>query len=130
MLDTPCNLTSSFQDPDQDKYYSSIPKKFSDTFVDLDQLNRTTGDVKEHPMLSKSYRRAATIPLSFRFPFYGHDVANITIATGGFLYTGTYVHSWLAATQYIAPLMANFDTSQHQDAKIRYIDNGELGPML
>lgn len=112
------------EDPDQDKYYSSIPKNFVDTFVDLDQLNRTTGDVKEHPMLSKSYRRAATIPLSFRFPFYGHEVANITIATGGFLYTGTYVHSWLAATQYIAPLMANFDTSQHEDAKIRYIDNG------
>jgi len=118
------NVTDGGKDPDQDKYYSSIPKKFSDTFVDLDQLNRTTGDVKEHPMLSKSYRRAATIPLSFRFPFYGHDVANITIATGGFLYTGTYVHSWLAATQYIAPLMANFDTSQHEDAKIRYIDNG------
>ena len=117
--------TPSFQDPDQDKYYSSIPKNFSDTFVDLDALNRTTGGVKEHPMLSKSYRRAATIPLSFRFPFYGHEVANITIATGGFLYTGTYVHSWLAATQYIAPLMANFDTSQHEDAKIRYIDNGE-----
>ncbi len=49
---------------------------------------------------------------------------NITIATGGFLYTGQYVHSWLAATQYIAPLMANFDTSQHDAAKIRYADNG------
>ena len=70
-------------------------------------------------------RRAATIHLSFDFPFYGHEVRNITIATGGFLYTGEYVHSWLAATQYIAPLMANFDTSQHQDAKIRYADNGE-----
>ena len=68
--------TSPFQDPDQDKYYSSIPKNFSDTFVDLDALNRTTGGVKEHPMLSKSYRRAATIPLSFRFPFYGHEVDN------------------------------------------------------
>jgi hypothetical protein len=40
--------------------------------------------------------------LSFPFPFYGHEVNNITIATGGFLYTGEYVHSWLAATQYIA----------------------------
>ena len=78
-------------------------------------------------MLSTSYRRAATIPLKFRFPFYGHEVENITIATGGFLYTGTYVHSWLAATQYIAPLMANFDTSQDENAMIRYAytDNGE-----
>jgi hypothetical protein len=31
----------------------------------------------------------------------------------------------LAATQYIAPLMANFDTSQDDEAKIRYADNGK-----
>jgi phosphoribosylformylglycinamidine (FGAM) synthase-like amidotransferase family enzyme len=48
----------------------------------------------------------------------------VTIATGGFLYTGDYVHSWLAATQYIAPLMANFDTSISNDSFIRYVDNG------
>ena len=51
-------------------------------------------------------------------------VENITIATGGFLYLGDYVHSWLAATQYIAPLMANFDTSQMDNATVRYADNG------
>lgn len=34
----------------------------------------------------------------------------MTIATGGFCYVGDQTHSWLAATQYIAPLMANFDT--------------------
>ena len=27
--------------------------------------------------------------------------------------------------QYIAPLMANFDTSNNQQAKIRYLDDGE-----
>mgnify|MGYP005984037649 CR=1 FL=1 len=51
-------------------------------------------------------------------------IKNVTIATGGFLYTGDYVHSWLAATQYIAPLMANFDTSISNDSYIRYLDNG------
>lgn len=51
-------------------------------------------------------------------------VRNITIATGGFLYTGDYVHSWLAATQYIAPLMANFDTSMGNTSHIKYMDNG------
>ena len=74
-----CIFTSLFQDPDQDKYYSSIPKSFSDTFVDLDKLNSTTGKVKEHPMLSKSYRRAATIPLTFKFPFYGHEVCCVYV---------------------------------------------------
>lgn len=62
--------------------------------------------------------------LSFDFPFYGHIVRNITIATGGFLYTGDYVHSWLAATQYIAPLMANFDTSISNAALVKFVDNG------
>ncbi|PSN50552.1 hypothetical protein C0J52_03515 [Blattella germanica] len=65
-----------------------------------------------------------TVKLSFHFPFYGHVVRNVTVATGGFLYTGEYVHSWLAATQYIAPLMANFDTSISKDSYVKYIDNG------
>lgn len=51
---------------------------------------------------------------------------NVTIATGGFLYTGEYVHSWLAATQYIAPLMANFDTSISNDSFVKYLDNGKF----
>jgi len=108
------------------KYYSHTVRQGEDHFYDLDQLNKTgphAGRVKQHNMLSQSYRRAATINLSFKFPFYGHQVENITIATGGFLYTGDYVHSWLAATQYIAPLMANFDTSKNYNAKIRYLDD-------
>jgi hypothetical protein len=67
-----------------------------------------------------------TVKLSFDFPFYGHLVRNVTIATGGFLYTGDYVHSWLAATQYIAPLMANFDTSISNSSYVKYVDNGKL----
>jgi len=107
---------------DTHKYYKDefIEGKM---WVDLDSME-IRELVKEHKMLSTSYRRAATIPLSFSFPFYGHNVTNITIATGGFLYTGEYVHAWLAATQYIAPLMANFDTSQSTNARIRYADNG------
>ena len=108
-------------------YYKHEPVDFSDHWVDLDIMERDgKGSVKVHEMLSKSYRRADTIELTFPFPFYGHNVKNITIATGGFLYTGQYVHSWLAATQYIAPLMANFDTSKDEVAKIRYADNGTI----
>jgi len=108
-------------------YYSEFKQNGEDYFIDLDTKNNTgdhAGKVMEHNMLSKSYRRAATIQLNFKFPFYGHEVENITIATGGFLYTGDYVHSWLAATQYIAPLMANFDTSKKSTAKIRFLDTG------
>lgn len=65
-----------------------------------------------------------TINLKFQFPFYGHLINSTTIATGGFLYLGEYIHSWLAATQYIAPLMANFDLSTSNDSIIYYMDNG------
>jgi len=112
---------------DHHKYYSSKKVHFESAWIDLEKWNKSEshpGIVQEHSMLSKSYRRAATISLKFQFPFYGHNVKNITIATGGFLYTGEYVHSWLAATQYIAPLMANFDTSQEDNATVKYADNG------
>lgn len=64
--------------------------------------------------------------MTFEFPFYGHLLRNITIATGGFLFTGDFVHTWLAATQYIAPLMANFDTSMSKNASVKYTDNGTV----
>ncbi|XP_043249298.1 plexin domain-containing protein 2 [Colletes gigas] len=116
------NITKTEYDTHQ--YYNS-------TFI----INETIGrkywvDIDSHPdlkvnhLLSQSHRRAATVKLKFDFPFYGHKVRNITIATGGFLYTGEYVHSWLAATQYIAPLMANFDTRLSNDSYVKYADNG------
>jgi len=92
-------------------------------WIDLD--SEPNGTVT-HPMLSNSHRRVATIPLTFGFPFYGHIVDNVTIATGGFLYLGETVHNWLAATQYIAPLMANFDTSLSNASSIRYFGNTTL----
>lgn len=64
--------------------------------------------------------------LKFDSPFYGHIVCNVTVTTGGFLYTGEYVHSWLAATQYIAPLMTNFDTTIGNGSSVKYGDNGNF----
>ncbi|CAK9831942.1 Plexin domain-containing protein 2 [Anthophora retusa] len=116
------NITKKEYDTHQ--YYNStfiideeVGKKY---WVDIDNHP----DLKVNHLLSQSHRRAATVKLKFDFPFYGHKVRNITIATGGFLYTGEYVHSWLAATQYIAPLMANFDTRLTSDSYVKYADNG------
>jgi hypothetical protein len=39
------------------------------------------------------------------------------------LYLGDYIHSWLAATQYVAPLMANFDLSTSNVSNIYYMEN-------
>ncbi|GAB6030930.1 hypothetical protein CHUAL_007756 [Chamberlinius hualienensis] len=111
---------------DHHQYYNSTvviePSKIDEYWVDLAKLNQEK--VITHDMLSKSYRRAATVSLTFDFPFYGHLLRNATIATGGFLYLGDYMHSWLASTQYIAPLMANFDTSLSEKSLIKYADNG------
>lgn len=116
------NITKTIYDTHQ--YYNS-------TFiVDAEICKKYWVDLDNHPelrvnhLLSKSHRRAATVKLKFDFPFYGYNVRNITIATGGFLYTGDYVHSWLAATQYIAPLMANFDTRLSNYSYVKYADNG------
>ncbi|KAF6028133.1 PLXDC2 [Bugula neritina] len=67
--------------------------------------------VIRHKSLQDAYRLAVKIPLHFSFQFYGHTVNTVTVATGGFLYMSDFLHSFLTASQYIAPLMANFDTS-------------------
>nr|XP_024217023.1 plexin domain-containing protein 1 [Halyomorpha halys] len=109
---------------DHHAYYTSTfldgEKEGRHYWVDLDKEK----GVVVSEMLSKSHRRAATVRLKFDFPFYGHIVRNMTVATGGFIYTGDYIHSWLAATQYIAPLMANFDTGLSADSFVKYRDNG------
>lgn len=105
----------------------------SSTAVNAEKAQATFNNIKNmtsHNLLSHSHRRAITVELTFDFPFYGHPVRNITVATGGFLYTGEYVHSWLAATQYIAPLMANFDTNISNSSYVKYADNGAVFTVL
>ncbi|RXG69297.1 Plexin domain-containing protein 2 [Armadillidium vulgare] len=118
------NLTKKF---DIHKYYKSYYKSGQDDvhhyWVDIDKMPEEKK--VSHASLSNAYRRALTVSLKFSFPFYGHILHNVTIATGGFLFTGAYLHKWLAATQYIAPLMANFDTSSSAEATVIYADNGK-----
>lgn len=114
---------------DHHVYYNSTlyshPDEAMNFWVDLNNASSMV-NVTIHDMLSESYRRAATVNLTFEFPFYGLHMKNVTIATGGFLYLGDPVHSWLAATQYIAPLMANFDTRNDNSSFIKYADNGSM----
>uniref|UniRef100_A0A8C5GY93 Plexin domain-containing protein 1-like n=1 Tax=Gouania willdenowi TaxID=441366 RepID=A0A8C5GY93_GOUWI len=66
------------------------------------------------------------VALSFDFPYYGHNVRQIIVATGGFIFMGEMSHRMLTATQYVAPLMANFDPSFSGDSTVGYWDNGHL----
>ncbi|GMS90032.1 hypothetical protein PENTCL1PPCAC_12207 [Pristionchus entomophagus] len=128
----PENETYDKEDDTTDHQYytmqviSADEEKTKQYWVDVDELLEKPGVVgnRSHPLLKNSYRRAVGAKLSFNFPFYGHKMNNLTIATGGFCYIGDQTHSWLAATQYIAPLMANFDT-QLEGSNILYADDGE-----
>ncbi|KAL7065114.1 hypothetical protein AAHC03_05193 [Spirometra sp. Aus1] len=70
-----------------------------------------SNDPKTHEALLGNHRVAVRIPLPFVFKFFGYPTTNVTLATGGFLYMGDLLHDHLTYSQYIAPLMADFDTS-------------------
>ncbi|XP_075339442.1 plexin domain-containing protein 2 [Odontesthes bonariensis] len=88
-------------------------------------VNETQGEQwKVLSFLSSTHRQAERVNLSFDFPFYGHVLKEITVATGGFIYTGDIIHRLLTATQYIAPLMANFDPGLSENSTVLHFDNG------
>lgn len=123
----PDNMTRVVED--SQRYYSwrsfgPRDKRTRDLWVDLDSVHQ--GPVLIHAILSNNHRQASRVALTFDFPFYGHQVRQITIATGGFIFTGEITHRMLTATQYIAPLMANFDPSFSKNSTVRYLDNGEV----
>uniref|UniRef100_A0A8B9GEZ6 Plexin domain containing 1 n=1 Tax=Amazona collaria TaxID=241587 RepID=A0A8B9GEZ6_9PSIT len=91
-------------------------------WVNLATANRS--QVKIHGILSNTHRQASRIVLSFDFPFYGHLLRQVTIATGGFIFMGDVIHRMLTATQYVAPLMANFNPSFSRNSTVQYMDNG------
>uniref|UniRef100_A0A182NQ96 PSI domain-containing protein n=1 Tax=Anopheles dirus TaxID=7168 RepID=A0A182NQ96_9DIPT len=115
------NITKTYED--NHMYYKSTWS--TDNAMSNEFWKKITTNLTVNMLLSNSHRRATTMLLSFDFPFYGFPIRNITIASGGFLYTGDYVHSWLASTQYIAPLMANFDTALSNNSLVKYRDDGE-----
>uniref|UniRef100_A0A7E4UYP9 Plexin domain-containing protein 2 n=1 Tax=Panagrellus redivivus TaxID=6233 RepID=A0A7E4UYP9_PANRE len=102
------------------------PEAFSKYWINMTEWLKNSSVVgqSKHDHLDNAYRKAAGIKMRFDFPFYGHKLNNMTIATGGFCYVGEQTHSWLAATQYIAPLMANFDTNS-SDSTIMFGDDGK-----
>uniref|UniRef100_A0A674DTZ6 Plexin domain containing 2a n=1 Tax=Salmo trutta TaxID=8032 RepID=A0A674DTZ6_SALTR len=104
------------------KIYGATETAGKYLWVDIDQLDPGKGKI--HGLLSNTHRQAASVHLSFDFPFYGHILREITVATGGFIYTGDVIHRMLTATQYIAPLMANFDPCMSTNSTISYFDNG------
>lgn len=120
------NNITQFEEDYHEYYNSTIINDQNFTSLHRTSIYADCANLTVNPLLSQSHRRAMTVKLPFEFPFYGHPISNITIATGGFLYAGDYIHSWLAATQYISPLMANFDTSLSNKSLVKYCEDGEF----
>ncbi|KAF4089713.1 hypothetical protein AMELA_G00069810 [Ameiurus melas] len=127
LADAEADNSSQIAEDTDHNYYTSKTYGPNDPmskglWVNIDQMDKEK--VKIHGILSNTHRQAARVNLSFDFPFYGHFLREITVATGGFIYTGDVVHRMLTATQYIAPLMANFDPSLSRNSTVIYFDNG------
>uniref|UniRef100_A0A673L2X0 Plexin domain-containing protein 2-like n=1 Tax=Sinocyclocheilus rhinocerous TaxID=307959 RepID=A0A673L2X0_9TELE len=102
------------------KFYGPTDSPDKDLWVNIEQMDMG----RVHGILSNTHRQTLRVNLSFDVPFYGHSLREIHVATGGFIYTGDVIHKMLTATQYIAPLMANFDLSISQNSTVIYCDNG------
>uniref|UniRef100_A0A9J8BKM7 Plexin domain containing 2a n=2 Tax=Cyprinus carpio TaxID=7962 RepID=A0A9J8BKM7_CYPCA len=102
------------------KFYGPTDSPDKELWVNIEQMDMG----RVHGILSNTHRQTLRVNLSFDFPFYGHSLREIHVATGGFIYTGDVIHKMLTATQYIAPLMANFDLSISQNSTVIYCDNG------
>ncbi|XP_053309891.1 plexin domain-containing protein 1 [Spea bombifrons] len=108
-------------------YYTSRvfgPSELQSQELWVDLMQQKGSRARVHSILSNTHRQASRVILSFDFPFYGHPLRHITIATGGFIFMGDVLHRMLTATQYVAPLMANFNPSYTTNATISYRDNG------
>ncbi|XP_015426276.1 PREDICTED: plexin domain-containing protein 1 [Myotis davidii] len=106
------------------RLYGPSEPRSRELWVDVAKANRS--HVKVHRILSNTHRQASRVVLSFDFPFYGHPLRQITIATGGFIFTGDVTHRMLTATQYVAPLMANFNPGYSDNSTVAYFDNGTV----
>lgn len=53
-------------------------------------------------------------------------VAPLNLSPLGFIFTGDVLHRMLTATQYVAPLMANFNPGYSDNSTVAYFDNGEV----
>ncbi|XP_074117457.1 plexin domain-containing protein 1 [Sminthopsis crassicaudata] len=106
------------------RMYGPSEPRTRELWVDVMEANRS--QVTVHGILSNTHRQASRVVLSFDFPFYGHHLRQITIATGGFIFMGDVIHRMLTATQYVAPLMANFNPGYSPNSTVTYFDNGTV----
>uniref|UniRef100_A0A3B4A437 PSI domain-containing protein n=1 Tax=Periophthalmus magnuspinnatus TaxID=409849 RepID=A0A3B4A437_9GOBI len=99
------------------KVYSPTDALRAELWVNFSERQETW---RNHGSLPNLHRQAKVRHSSTLSPVWDIKLRQ----TFGFIYTGEVMHQLLTATQYIAPLMANFDPSLSQNSSVFYFDNG------
>ena len=121
------NTEQTVFEDNKNYYHETIVRAELDqiiNWVNLDSAKFKDFHVKKDDDLSKNYLKATIVKLKFKFPYYGHLLDQIVVATGGFIYVGSLMNPLITKAQYIAPLMANFDPTLNNRTIIKYVDNG------
>uniref|UniRef100_A0A8C0HLY8 Plexin domain containing 1 n=1 Tax=Buteo japonicus TaxID=224669 RepID=A0A8C0HLY8_9AVES len=113
----PCHPVPPRLQEDNHSYYVSRiygpgDARLRGLWVDMAAANRS--QVKIHGILSNTHRQASVSP------------ASPSSARSGFIFMGDVIHRMLTATQYVAPLMANFNPSYSRNSTVQYLDNGTV----
>ena len=72
---------------------------------------RNSRDTILLPKCSNEYRSFDEVVLPFDFPFYGFPVKKVRISSSGYISIPSLETTWTVASQYVAPLGADFDPS-------------------
>uniref|UniRef100_A0A3Q3EMB7 Plexin domain containing 2a n=1 Tax=Labrus bergylta TaxID=56723 RepID=A0A3Q3EMB7_9LABR len=102
------------------KIYVSGEAASKELWVNVDQMKEE--EWKVFGTLSSTHRQAEVSNHCFGGVRWGFLCMFFNLT--GFIYTGDIIHTLLTATQYIAPLMANFDPSLSKNCSVVYFDNG------
>lgn len=92
----------------------------SSRWVEINPKLSEIGSNVLHEGLSENPIYPYIISLPFTFPFYGTPLTTIHPTTNGFVFVGLLIHDQLSATQFVAPLMAEYDLSLSADSNIFY----------
>ncbi|XP_055263710.1 plexin domain-containing protein 1 isoform X2 [Moschus berezovskii] len=96
------------------RLYGPSEPRSQELWVDVAKANQS--QVKVHRILSNTHRQASRVVLSFDFPFYGHPLRQITIATGGTVFVVQWDHVYLQGREDRGSF--TFQAALHQDGRI------------
>jgi len=102
-------LTSENCTTDDHMYYNVTYVDSPALWVEINPESGGLNGSAKHLNASNNFRYGYSMPLKMDFLYYGMPLQNVTITTGGFIYTGTVRHPKLTVTQYIAPFMGEFN---------------------